>query len=196
MIGIALGANLDSALGTPEQALKKCPELLKKYDINVTAFSSIWKSAPIPISDQPWYHNAVCLIETKLKPQNLLQTLASIETKAGRVRNIKNEPRVLDLDILFYHDEVMDNGLTLPHPRMHERAFVLYPLQEVAPNWMHPVLNKTVSEMIEDLPEQQIEKINCHARKGGHPGNKSVQRSCTTFLDPRSLNASDDAPRG
>lgn len=160
MIAIGLGANLNSIHGTPDQALRKCPELFKKYNIKVTAFSSIWKSAPVPISDQPWYHNAVCLIETDLNPRALLDALANIEEDAGRVRDIKNEPRVLDLDILFYEDEVIDNGLIIPHPRLHERAFVLFPLQEIAQNWVHPILQNTLNDMIADLPEQQIERIN------------------------------------
>ncbi len=159
MIAIGLGANLNSIHGTPEQALKKCPELFKQHDINVTAYSSIWKSAPVPLSDQPWYHNAVCLVKTSLNPENLLNRLAVIEEKAGRVRDIRNEPRVLDLDILFYHDKIMDNGLTLPHPRMHDRAFVLYPLQELVPDWLHPKLRKPLDQMISELPEQQIERI-------------------------------------
>ncbi len=160
MIGIALGANLNSIYGTPDQALQACPQLFKDHDINVIKFSSIWKSAPVPTSDQPWYHNAVCIVKTNHKPENLMKTLAEIENKAGRVRNIRNEPRVLDLDILFYNDEIYElDKLKLPHPRLQERAFVLYPLNEVAPEWVHPVLNINLSEMLEALPEQQIERV-------------------------------------
>lgn len=161
MIAIGLGANLNSIYGTPNQALQACPQLFNNHNIKVLKFSSIWKSAPVPLSDQPWYHNAVCIVKTKLHPKDLLGVLASIEEEAGRLREIRNEPRVLDLDILFYDDEICsDENLTLPHPRMHERAFVLYPLNEVAPQWAHPELNKTLVQMISELPEQQIERIN------------------------------------
>ncbi len=159
MIAIGLGANLNSIFGTPDQALRKCPDLFRKHDITIIDFSSIWKSAPVPISDQPWYHNAVCLIDTQQSPSELWETISKIEEDAGRVRSIKNEPRVLDLDILFYHDKIIESDLSIPHPRLHERAFVLYPLKEVAPNWTHPVTQKSLDDMIEQLPQQQIERL-------------------------------------
>lgn len=159
MIAIGLGANLNSIHGTPDQALKKCPEIFKTHGLTVSAFSSIWKSAPVPISDQPWYHNAVCLIKTEKAPHELLKTLGVIEEAAGRVRSIRNEPRVLDLDILCYNDQIVGDGLIIPHPRLHERAFVLYPLQEVAPDWIHPKLKKSVDVLMSELPEQQIERV-------------------------------------
>ena len=156
MILIGLGANLDGIYGSPEQCLKHCAELFSSKNIKVIKFSNIWKSAPVPVSDQPWYRNAVCLVETSLNPHELLAALAKIEDEAGRTRHKQNEARILDLDLLSYNNEIIeDDNLQLPHPRMHERSFVLYPLQEVAPNWVHPVLNKSVDKMVEEIPKGQ-----------------------------------------
>ncbi|MFP4098430.1 MAG: 2-amino-4-hydroxy-6-hydroxymethyldihydropteridine diphosphokinase [Alphaproteobacteria bacterium] len=160
MVFIGLGANLINKNGDhPIQSLQKAARFLQAHkDVEVMAASSIWKSAPVPLSDQPWYHNAVCKIKTTLSPQELLILVASIENKAGRVRLHRNEARVLDLDILSYNRQQIDQPhLTIPHPRMHERAFVLYPLQEIASDWTHPVTGKTIGEMIENLdPNQEI----------------------------------------
>ncbi len=172
MILIGLGANLDGVFGTPEQCIKKALSLLVKSNIVLESVSSIWKTAPVPVSDQPWYRNAACSIETSLAPHALLSILSSIEDKAGRKRRDQNEARVLDLDLLVYHDEIIsDDNLSIPHPRMHERAFVLYPLLEIAPNWVHPELNRSVSDLIEMLPQDQ--EIECI-------GNSSI---CTGARD-------------
>lgn len=161
MIILGLGANLECHYGSPEQTLQACSDLLFNKNIRIIKSSNIWKSAPVPISDQPWYRNAVCCIKTDLNAQDLLKAIAQIEDEAGRVRYIQNEPRVLDLDILAYDDENIElDDLYIPHPRMHERAFVMYPLHEIAPNWVHPVLNKSVDEFITELPsDQKIERI-------------------------------------
>ena len=162
MILIGLGANLDSIYGSPEETILRAISLLDKYDISVKAVSSIWKSAPVPLSDQPWYKNAVCLVYTTLSPHKLLSVLSDIENIFGRTRRLVNEARVLDLDLLAYNDEALDDkNLILPHPRMTDRAFVLYPLQEVANDWSHPISNKTISELIDLLPkDQKIEQVN------------------------------------
>ena len=120
------------------------------------AASQAWLTAPVPASDQNWYRNAVIAVETDLPPKVLLALLLDIEQDFGRVRGAKNEARVLDLDLIGYNGQVLDEGdLTLPHPRLHERSFVLYPLREIAPGWMHPVLNLSVDIMIEKLPGDQ-----------------------------------------
>ncbi len=156
MILIGLGANLDGIYGSPDQCLQECANLFAIPDIKIVKLSSIWKSAPVPISDQPWYKNAVCMVETKLSPHDLLSALAKIEDDAGRARSELNAARTLDLDILSYNDEIInDEHLTLPHPQMHNRAFVLYPLREIAPNWIHPTLGKSVDEMIGQMPKGQ-----------------------------------------
>jgi len=160
LILIGLGANLDGKYGSAVDCLNTVPALFSAKNIDVVAMSCLWKSAPVPVSDQPWYHNAVCVVETTLSPFDLLSTLSDIENEAGRVRYRQNEARVLDLDLLAYHNEIIDsNVLTCPHPRLHDRAFVLYPLQEIASDWEHPVSGQSVIDMIKSMPEdQEIER--------------------------------------
>lgn len=160
MILIGLGANLSGVYGTPEQCIKAAITLLIEAGIAVTHISHIWKTAPVPVSDQPWYRNAVCVVDTPLAPHALLKALASIEDRAGRQRRDQNEARVLDLDLLVYHDDLIDDeNLSVPHPRMHERAFVLYPLYEVNPDWVHPQFRRSVRALMDDLPDNQA--IEC-----------------------------------
>jgi len=161
MILIGLGANLPGVFGTAEENIQKALSLMPESGLSVIAASSVWKSAPVPISDQPWYHNAVCLVETDLSAHDVLKAIARIEDMAGRVRRERNAARVLDLDLLVYNDDVIeDELLSVPHPRMHERAFVLLPLQEIAPDWIHPTLKHSIAYLVNQLPsDQQIERI-------------------------------------
>lgn len=162
MIIIALGANLPSQFGSPRTTLKRAIQEISKLGIRVLYQSSIYLTAPVPVSDQPWYHNAVIGVLTDKSPQQLIQLLQSIEMNFGRIRTERNAPRVIDLDIISYHDLVMnDDNLQIPHPRAHERAFVLYPLREISPNWVQPVLKKSVTALIDELPKaQEIKKEN------------------------------------
>lgn len=156
MIIIGLGANLPSCHGAPEQTLQKAIDAMRHKGLNVVSASSVWRSAPVPISDQPWYCNAVCVVDTPLDVHSIWEILSQIEQEFGRVRTEKNAARVLDLDLLIHHDTVMHGDtLTLPHPRLHERAFVLHPLHEVWPNWRHPSMDKYVDEFITLLPSDQ-----------------------------------------
>ena len=156
MILIGLGSNLDGVYGSPMQCLQACSQLLADKGIYIIQSSNVWESAPVPISDQPWFCNAVCTVETVLSPEELLEILAELEDSTGRERAEENAARALDLDILCYNNVIKGEGdLVLPHPRMHERAFVLHPLSEVMQNWRHPVLDKTVDEMIKTLPKGQ-----------------------------------------
>ncbi len=163
MILIALGANLPSRYGEPLVTLEKAIECIDAYsDICVTNRSSVYVSAPVPVSDQPWYHNAVIDIEASLSPQDLLGVLQAIEIDFGRIRGERNAARILDLDILAYHDLILEeSGLILPHPRMTERAFVVLPLFDIAPTWKHPATGACIGEMLEFLPSgQDIRKID------------------------------------
>ncbi len=170
MILIGMGANLDGVDGTPEECLRATVLRLEARGITVEKMSGIWKTAPVPISDQPWYRNAVCSVESELEPHALLAVLASIEDDVGRVRRGRNEARVIDLDLLAYNDRLIEGkDLHIPHPRMSDRAFVLYPLQEVVPDWVHPISGVSVSELIKNLPkDQEIERIqeDTEARHG------------------------------
>ena len=155
MILLGMGGNLDSRFGSPDQTLAACLPVLQARGIKVLVVSSIWKTEPVPISDQPIFSNAVAVVETHLSPHALLSALREIEEDFGRVRTVRDAARIIDLDILTYNDLVFEDAdLALPHPRMHNRGFVLYPLQEVAPGWMHPVLEKSVATMIAGLPDK------------------------------------------
>lgn len=158
MILIALGANLPSRYGKPEETLEAAKHALEAAGIMIRRSSRTWVSAPVPASDQPWYRNAVISVETHLGPKALLQCLLEIEQSFGRVRSKKasekNASRVLDLDLIAYFDTISDTPqVQIPHPRMQERAFVLLPLQEIAPRWTHPVLDKTVDDLVANLPD-------------------------------------------
>lgn len=156
MIFIALGANLPSQHGTPKQTILKALDDLRGRGVKVLSVSPIYLTAPVPISDQPWYHNAVALVKTHLLPKDLLALMQEIEIDFGRIRTVKNAPRVLDLDVLDYQGKVISEPeLELPHPRMHERAFVLYPLRDIAPDWRHPVTREAVTSLIQKLPPEQ-----------------------------------------
>ena len=124
--------------------------------------SAWYRSAPVPKSDQPDFVNAVVSVETGTAPAELLQTLLGVETAFGRTRTVPNASRVLDLDLLAYNDRVVaENGLTVPHPRMNERAFVLLPLREIAPDWRHPVSGRTIETLISRLPPgQRCERLS------------------------------------
>ncbi len=157
MILIAIGANLPSRFGTPEETIHAAVEALSDEDIIATKKSRIWLTAPVPVSDQPWYRNAVVSVRTDLDAFQLLSVLHKIEANFGRVRYERNEPRVLDLDLIAYNNEIIERpSLIVPHPRMHERGFVLMPLQDVAPGWIHPVSGKNLTELISVISEDQM----------------------------------------
>lgn len=154
MILIALGANLPSAAGAPVATLTAALAALEDEGVRVRKTSRRYRSAPVPASAQPDYVNAVAIVETSLDPKALLALLHRIEARFGRVRGAKNEARTLDLDLLAYDDRVDDgaDGPILPHPRLHERAFVLRPLAEIAPEWRHPTLGVSALLLAENLP--------------------------------------------
>ncbi|MDR1309240.1 MAG: 2-amino-4-hydroxy-6-hydroxymethyldihydropteridine diphosphokinase [Deltaproteobacteria bacterium] len=152
MCAIGLGGNL----GDPEAMLDRAINLMRlKPGLRVTDLSSTWLTEPMGgQADQAWYFNRVALLATDLEAIPLLRTLVDIEGLLGRVRVERWGPRLIDLDLLFRDQQIIEAPeLTLPHPRLHERGFVLFPLAEVAPNWCHPVLGLTVSELLERLPE-------------------------------------------
>jgi len=129
---VALGANLDHPGRQIEAGIR---ELAALRQTRVVRRSSLYRSAPVGYRDQPDFINAVAQIETGLKPRELLEALLAIEHRHGRLRDFPNAPRTLDLDIVLYDDLVLhEHGLTIPHPRMHERAFVVVPLAEIAPD--------------------------------------------------------------
>ena len=157
MILVGLGANLPGAHGTPARAIEAALDALNRDPCRVVARSRLYESPPWPQpSTQPWYANAVARIETALDPETLLAHLHDIERKFGRVRGARNEARTLDLDLLDHDGRVRAGDPTLPHPRLADRAFVLFPLRDVAPEWRHPVDGRTLSALISGLPAGTI----------------------------------------
>jgi 2-amino-4-hydroxy-6-hydroxymethyldihydropteridine diphosphokinase len=160
---IALGANLPSPrFGPPRATLEAALAAIEAAGVRVLKRSSWWESEPVPASDQPWYVNGVAAVATRLEPMPLLALLHRIEAEFGRVRGARNEARLLDLDLLAYGDRRLEGAEPplVPHPRLADRAFVLLPLAEVAPDWRHPVTGETVRQMIARLPPgQKIRRI-------------------------------------
>lgn len=159
---IGLGSNLDRPLSQIRRALRRLSDL---PGTRVIRCSSAWGSAPIGLAQQPDFVNAVCLLETSLDPERLLPALLAIERAHGRIRDVPGGPRTLDLDLLLHGPrQVQQPGLTLPHPRLHERAFVLYPLHEIAPDLDIPgrgplaaLLAACAGQRIERLGNQRLE---------------------------------------
>ena len=152
---IALGSNLEDPVFQVRKALD---EIAMLPENNLLACSSLYRSAPIGKCDQPDFINAVVQIETTLSPHNLLKALLQIEQNHGRVRGLPNDPRTLDLDILMYDKlECNKHNLILPHPRMHQRAFVLKPLMEISKDCIIPGRG-TVAELLSACAEQRLER--------------------------------------
>ena len=153
---VALGANLGDAEGSLRAVMR---ELATLPGIRLLKSSSLYRTAPVGLKNQPDFINAAATLETDLDSRTLLQTLFGIEQRFGRQRSIPNAPRTLDLDLLLYGDEVSDDStLTLPHPRMHERAFVLAPLAEIAPGLNIPGKGK-VTDLLAQCADQQIQRM-------------------------------------
>lgn len=147
---IGIGSNL----GDREFLIRKAVESLRQLpQTNVSGVSSLYDTEPVGETDQPPFLNAVAWIETELTPRELLWQMLLIEKRMGRVRSKRWGPRSIDLDLLFYDDELIEEpDLRVPHPEAHRRAFVLLPLLELDPNFRHPVTGETVRRMIQKLP--------------------------------------------
>jgi len=156
MILVALGANLPGPWGRPRQGLEAALGQFPSYGLRVEAVSPFYRTPAVTPYDQPDFVNAVVRISTALSPSELLKQLHRIEAAFGRVRSQRWEERTLDLDLIDYNgliqQETAGNGPVLPHPRAAERAFVLGPLADVAPEWRHPRLSASVSELLAALP--------------------------------------------
>lgn len=162
MILVGIGGNLASArFGPPRDTLSAALAALATGGIAITARSGWYRSEPVPRSDQPWFLNAVVALATRLGASDLLALLQAVETRFGRVRGEPNAARVLDLDLLDYHGEARASPtLILPHPRLHQRRFVLVPLAEIAAEWRHPLNGLTARQLLAQLADEQpIERL-------------------------------------
>ncbi|MBL6951459.1 MAG: 2-amino-4-hydroxy-6-hydroxymethyldihydropteridine diphosphokinase [Alphaproteobacteria bacterium] len=165
MILVGLGSNLESAeFGTPVEVLGAALKNIERAGVRLLGCSPWYRSAPVPASDQPWFVNGVARFETALAPQALLALLHRVEARLGRRRGARWAARIIDLDLLAYDESIIvgqgRNGLVLPHPRLHERAFVLAPLADLVPSWRHPVSGKSAAELLSALGGgQQLQKI-------------------------------------
>jgi 2-amino-4-hydroxy-6-hydroxymethyldihydropteridine diphosphokinase len=146
---IGMGTNLGDRAGQLREAEARLARIFSELRV-----SRVYETEPWGVTGQPRFLNRVAEGETTLAPQELLNTLQAIEREMGRVRGMRYGPRIIDLDILFYDDvSLKTEGLEIPHPRLQERRFVLVPLAELAPELRHPVLNQTVRELLEQLPD-------------------------------------------
>jgi 2-amino-4-hydroxy-6-hydroxymethyldihydropteridine diphosphokinase len=148
IVHIGIGSNL----GNRQENCLKALELLSVRGVIIRKRSPFYETAPWGVADQPEFINMAAEVGTGLEPLELLGTLKSIEKEMGRKESGRWGPRMIDLDILFYNDVGMDSPeLRIPHPLMHEREFVLRPLADIAPDKIHPILKKTVKELLEGL---------------------------------------------
>lgn len=160
-IYIGLGGNLPHPeFGPPTRTLSGALARLNDRGVRLVRHSPWYRTAPVPVSDQPWYFNAVAQVATGLGPDALLATMHSIEDLFGRVRSVRDAPRFIDLDLLDYrssYKSLNKIGLSIvPHLRLHERAFVLLPLRDVAPDWCHPVTGASIDALVAALPPGQV----------------------------------------
>ncbi|MFM6310539.1 MAG: 2-amino-4-hydroxy-6-hydroxymethyldihydropteridine diphosphokinase [Dolichospermum sp.] len=151
---IALGSNIGESLAILEGAINS---LEKTPGITIKAKSSWYRTAPVGGPSQPDYLNGAAILEVQLGPQKLLETLLNIEQEFGRVRQEHWGPRTLDLDVLLFDDLILEApDLQIPHPRMTQRAFVLVPLAEIAPDWIEPVSREPISQLLEKLDHSDV----------------------------------------
>jgi 2-amino-4-hydroxy-6-hydroxymethyldihydropteridine diphosphokinase len=153
---VGIGANLRNPVAQVRSGIEALAML---PDTRLARFSSLYKSAPVGYLDQPEFVNAVAQVETTLTPRALLDALLRLERRHGRTREFANAPRTLDLDLLLYGDTIVDeSGLTVPHPRMHERAFVMVPLAEIAPDARVPGRG-IAAELVRSVDQASVSRI-------------------------------------
>jgi 2-amino-4-hydroxy-6-hydroxymethyldihydropteridine diphosphokinase len=152
LVYLSLGSNIGDREARLRDAITRLQTLGR-----VVSVSSFYETEPVEFTDQGWFLNCAVALETTETPEQVMEAILRIEHEMGRQRLQNKGPRLIDIDILLFSDKVVDSAeLTIPHPAMHERRFVLQPLAEIAPEAWHPVLKKTVRELLDTLPAGQV----------------------------------------
>jgi len=162
---LSLGSNIGDRLANLQQGVTRLSEVG-----DVTATSAVYETEPVEFTAQPWFLNCAVKLTTEKMPRQLLEALLKIEKSMGRQRHQSKGPRKIDIDILLFGNSVVNAaGLTIPHPAMHERRFVLEPLAEIGGMVRHPIFKRTVSQMLEDLGEgPSVRRFQNSGRKSGY----------------------------
>jgi 2-amino-4-hydroxy-6-hydroxymethyldihydropteridine diphosphokinase len=149
-IYLSLGSNIGDRAGNISRAVAE----LGPHRVRLVKQSSLYETEPVELREQGWFLNGVVEVETELTPQQLMQVLLKIEREMGRERIVPKGPRIIDMDILLFSSSVVkESRLEIPHPRMADRCFVLVPLAEIAPGAVHPVLKKTIQQLLQETPD-------------------------------------------
>ena len=164
MIFLGLGSNLSSKFGDRFANINLAISFLEGYGIKVIKKSNFYETPSYPNKENPKFINAVILVETTLPPVDLMSVLLFIEEKLGRKRDKKNDPRTCDIDIIDYNSQILNlklnnSELTLPHNDLTKRNFILFPLQEISPNWKHPKTKEFISDLLQKLSEDDKNSI-------------------------------------
>ena len=160
MIYLNIGSNLPSNEGGRKKNIIKAIDYLKELKLNLIKISNFYETPSYPDKSHPKFLNLCIKLETNLKPLIFLNKIKEIELKLGRKRLKKNEPRTCDIDIIDYNGKIIENpDLIIPHPKLHLRNFVIYPLKEIEPNWKHPIFNKKIDIFFLELDKNSHNEI-------------------------------------
>ena len=160
MIYLSIGSNLPSINEKKQKNIENTITYLKELDLKIIKISSFYETPSYPNKSDPKFINICIKLESEIKPANFLNQMMEIEIKLGRKRLKKNEPRTCDIDIIDFNGLIIKNDqLIIPHPKSHLRNFVIYPLKEIEPNWIHPIFNKKIDSFFLELDKNSHNEI-------------------------------------